>query len=154
LSAVDGSQAPDGQDVVQLYSPAPVEPAGGWDKWRGEAERRLEDKAEEVAPDFRRLQIGTFVETAQDLAVRTGAENGCIYHIDNLPTRIGPIRPAAGAGGYRTAVQGLYIGSASCHPGGGVSGLPGKHCAAVVLADLNGDRPGRLARARKALRAR
>jgi phytoene dehydrogenase-like protein len=154
LSAVDGSQAPDSQDVVQLYSPAPVEPVGGWDKWRGEAERRLEDKVEEVAPDFRRLQIGTFVETAQDLAVRTGAENGCIYHIDNLPTRIGPIRPAAGAGGYRTAVQGLYIGSASCHPGGGVSGLPGKHCAAVVLADLNGGRPGRLARARKALRAR
>jgi phytoene dehydrogenase-like protein len=154
LSAVDGSQAPDGQDVVQLYSPAPVEPVGGWDKWRGEAERRLEDKVEEATPDFRRLQIGTFVETAQDLAARTGAENGCIYHIDNLPTRIGPIRPAAGAGGYRTAVHGLYIGSASCHPGGGVSGLPGKHCASVVLADLNEGGHGRWTRARKALGTR
>lgn len=153
LSAVDGSQAPDGQDVVQLYSPAPVEPVGGWDKWRGEAEHRLEDKVEEATPDFRRLQIGTFVETAQDLAARTGAENGCIYHIDNLPTRIGPIRPATGAGGYRTAVHGLYIGSASCHPGGGVSGLPGKHCASVVLADLDEGRHGRWTRARKALGA-
>lgn len=136
LSAVDPSQAPEGQDVVQLYSPAPVEPVGGWDKWRGEAERRLEEKVAEAAPDFKRLQIGTFVETAQDLAARTGAENGCIYHIDNLPTRIGPIRPAAGAGGYRTVIDGLYLGSASCHPGGGVSGLPGKHCADVVLADM------------------
>ena len=154
LSAVDASQAPEGQDVVQLYSPAPVDPVGGWDKWRGEAERRLEDKVEQAAPDFRRLQIGAFVETAQDLAARTGAENGCIYHIDNLPTRIGPIRPAAGAGGYRTAVPGLYIGSASCHPGGGVSGLPGKHCAAVVLGDLNGAKSGRWTRALKALRTR
>lgn len=136
LSAVDESQAPEGQDVVQLYSPAPVEPSGGWDKWRGEAERRLVDKVVEATPDFRSLEIGAFVETSEDLAARTGAENGCIYHIDNLPTRIGPIRPAVGAGGYRTAVEGLYLGSASCHPGGGVSGLPGKHCAAVVLADI------------------
>ena len=52
------------------YSPAPVDPVGGWDKWRGEAERRLEDKVTEAAPEFKRLQIGTFVETAQDLAAR------------------------------------------------------------------------------------
>ncbi|BBY62678.1 phytoene desaturase family protein [Mycolicibacterium helvum] len=136
LSAIDQSQAPAGQDVVQLYGPAPVDPVGGWDKWRGEAERRLVDKVEQFAPEFSAMTIGTFVETAQDLAVRTGAENGCIYHIDNAPTRLGPMRPAAGAGGYRTAIDGLYLGSASTHPGGGVSGLPGKHCAAAVLKDI------------------
>lgn len=152
LSAVDPSQAPEGQDVVQLYSPAPVNPAGGWDKWRGEAERRLEDKVAGAVPNFKDLEIGTFVETAQDLAARTGAENGCIYHIDNLPTRIGPIRPAAGAGGYRTAVDGFYLGSASCHPGGGVSGLPGKHCAAVVLADIDDSGRSALGRIGKAMR--
>jgi phytoene dehydrogenase-like protein len=140
LSAIDESQAPPGQDVVQLYGPAPVRPDGGWDKWRGEAERRLLDKVSQAAPDFVDLQIGNYVETAEDIAHRTGAENGCIYHIDNLPTRIGPLRPAAGAGGYRTAIPDLYLGSASCHPGGGVSGLPGKHCAAAVLDDLRGGR--------------
>ena len=149
LSAIDESQAPPGQDVVQLYSPAPVCPAGGWDKWRGEAEKRLLDKVSEAAPDFTRLQIGSFIETAEDLAERTGAQNGCIYHIDNLPTRLGPLRPAAGAGGYRTSIPGLYLGSASCHPGGGVSGLPAKHCAAQVLDDLRVGRTG-LGRRRKA----
>ena len=108
------------------------------------------DKVSEAAPDFVSLQIGNFVETAEDLADRTGAENGCIYHIDNLPTRIGPLRPAAGAGGYRTAVPDLYLGSASCHPGGGVSGLPGKHCATAVLDDLRGGR-GFLSRIRTSL---
>ncbi|OPX11950.1 hypothetical protein B1790_05735 [Mycobacterium sp. AT1] len=151
LSAIDESQAPAGQDVVQLYGPAPVRPDGGWDKWRGEAERRLLEKVSQAAPDFIDLQIGTYVETAEDLATRTGAENGCIYHIDNLPTRIGPLRPAAGAGGYRTAVPDLYLGSASCHPGGGVSGLPGKHCATAVLDDLRGGR-GIAGRLRAALR--
>jgi phytoene dehydrogenase-like protein len=150
LSAIDESQAPPGQDVVQLYSPAPVRPVGGWDKWRAEAEQRLLDKVSQAAPDFVGLQIGSFIETAEDLADRTGAENGCIYHIDNLPTRIGPLRPAAGAGGYRTAVPGLYLGSASCHPGGGVSGLPGKHCADEVLDDVHGHR-GMLARLRGTL---
>jgi len=115
-----------------------------------EAERRLLDKVSEAAPDFVSLQIGNFVETAEDLADRTGAENGCIYHIDNLPTRIGPLRPAAGAGGYRTPVPDLYLGSASCHPGGGVSGLPGKHCATAVLDDLRGGR-GFLSRIRTSL---
>jgi phytoene dehydrogenase-like protein len=138
LSAVDESQAPPGQDVVQLYSPAPVRPAGGWDKWRAQAEQRLLMQVGAISPDFISLQIGSYIETAEDLAERTGAENGCIYHIDNVPTRIGPLRPAAGAGGYRTALPGLYLGSASCHPGGGVSGLPGKHCATEVLGDLLG----------------
>ncbi|MGE2713036.1 phytoene desaturase family protein [Mycolicibacterium litorale] len=142
LSAIDPSQAPAGQDVVQLYSPAPVRPADGWDKWRDEAERRLLDQVSTISPDFASLQIGSYIETAEDIAARTGAENGCIYHIDNLPTRIGPLRPAAGAGGYRTAVPGLYLGSASCHPGGGVSGLPGKHCASQVLRDLNAGKRG------------
>jgi len=93
----------------------------------------LDDLGDPAAySDFTRLQIGSFIETAEDLAERTGAQNGCIYHIDNLPTRLGPLRPAAGAGGYRTSIPGLYLGSpaASC---GGVSGLPAKHCAAQVL---------------------
>lgn len=137
FTAVDPTQAPDGQDVLQLYGPAPVAPHGGWDKWRQEAQQRLIDRAEDAYPNLSALEIGRYVETSQDVAARTSAVNGCIYHIDNAPTRIGPMRPAVGASGYRTAVENLYIGSASCHPGGGVSGLPGKHCATQVLADIN-----------------
>jgi phytoene dehydrogenase-like protein len=140
LSAIDPSQAPRGQDVVQVYGPAPVSPHGGWEQWRAEAVGRLEKRVGAAAPDFGALTIGTFVETAQDLTERTGAENGCIYHIDNVPTRMGPLRPALGAGDYRTPMKGLYLASASCHPGGGVSGLPGKHCAETILRDMAGGR--------------
>ena len=154
FTAVDPTQAPQGQDVLQLYGPGPVMPHGGWDKWRQEAEQRLVHRAEAVYPDFSTLEIGRYVETSQDVAARTSATNGCIYHIDNAPTRIGPMRPAVGASGYRTAIDNLYIGSASCHPGGGVSGLPGKHCAAEVLADHTPDSGlrGLLRRGRRARR--
>jgi phytoene dehydrogenase-like protein len=92
--------------------------------------------AQEAAPGLESLEIGRYVETSEDLAERTGAINGCIYHVDHVPTRMGPLRPAVGAGGYRTPLAGLYLGSAGCHPGGGVSGLPGKLCAETVLKDV------------------
>jgi phytoene dehydrogenase-like protein len=101
----------------------------------------------------RQIEVGRHVETPADLEQRTGAVNGCIYHVDHLPTRMGPLRPALGAGGHRTPLPGLYLGSAGSHPGGGVSGLPGKLCAAAVLADARGrgrgKRPGVLTNTRR-----
>jgi phytoene dehydrogenase-like protein len=135
LSAVDPSQAPAGQDVAQLYAPAPVQARGGWPARRAVAADRLVAEVGAVTPAIGELEIGRFVEAPPDLAARTGAVNGCIYHVDHVPTRLGPLRPAIGAGGYRTPLAGLYLGSAGCHPGGGVSGLPGRQCARTVLSD-------------------
>jgi phytoene dehydrogenase-like protein len=139
LSAIDGSQAPEGQDVAQLYAPAPVRspenPSLG--------PERLFGAVSAFAPSLPGLDIGRFVESPTDLEARTGARSGCIYHVDHLPTRMGPLRPALGAAGYRTPLPGLYLGSAGCHPGGGVSGLPGKLSAAAVLADQRSSKGAR-----------
>ena len=136
LSAVDPTQAPDGQDVLQAYCPAPVVPHGGWAAARETASERLLDRVATALPGVGELELGRFVESPEDLTARTGTVNGCLYHVDHLPTRMGPLRPALGAGGYRTAVKGLYLSGAGTHPSGGVSGLPGKHAAAALLKDL------------------
>jgi phytoene dehydrogenase-like protein len=136
FTAIDPSQAPAGQDVVQLYAPAPVAPSGGWEAHRERAADRVVETVATVAPGLSTLELGRYVETPADLAALTGATNGCIYHVDHLPTRLGPLRPAVGAGGYRAPLAGLYLGSAGSHPGGGVSGLPGKLCAATLLKDM------------------
>ena len=47
----------------------------------------------------------------------------------------------AGWPDYRTSVPGLYVTGATVHPGGSVSGRPGRNAARVVLADLGID-PG------------
>jgi phytoene dehydrogenase-like protein len=45
------------------------------------------------------------------------------------------LRPVPGWFRYATPVKGLYLCSASAHPGGGVHGMVGRNCARRVLAD-------------------
>ena len=46
------------------------------------------------------------------------------------------LRPIPGFGAHRMPVRQLYLCGSGSHPGGYVSGLPGRNCATVVLRDL------------------
>ena len=46
-------------------------------------------------------------------------------------------RPLPACAGYRTPLHGLYLCGSGCHPGGGVSGVPGYNAARTVVRDLN-----------------
>ena len=51
-------------------------------------------------------------------------------------------RPLLGQGNYRGALPGLYLCGSGTHPGGGVTGLPGRNAAREILKDLRrGPRP-------------
>jgi phytoene dehydrogenase-like protein len=50
-------------------------------------------------------------------------------------------RPVPGLGRAETPVEGLFLGSSSAHPGGGVHGGPGANAALSALAAA---RPARL----------
>ena len=45
------------------------------------------------------------------------------------------LRPIPGATQYRTHLDGLYMCGAGTHPGGGLTGIPGKNAAQVILED-------------------
>jgi phytoene dehydrogenase-like protein len=45
-------------------------------------------------------------------------------------------RPLLGYARHRMPVDGLYLGGAGAHPGGGVTGLPGRAAARAVVRDL------------------
>ena len=49
-------------------------------------------------------------------------------------------RPTPAIGGYRTAIDGLYLCGAGTHPGGAVTGAPGRNAAHAVLEDRSGSR--------------
>jgi phytoene dehydrogenase-like protein len=159
FNAIDPSQAPEGQDVIDLYSPmVPGVPQGGWDLRREEAAERLVRGAVSVLGERAgALELGRWIETPADRARRVGTRNGCIYHIDFLPTRVGPLRPALGLGTYRTPVPGLYLSGVGTHPPAGVSGLNGTRTAETVLRDLgrggSGGGAGRRVREVVAVRA-
>jgi len=132
-TAVDPSQAPDGQDVVYIYPIAtPVEPEAGWDAIRANTAQQMIDFTAEYMDGLKEFEIGRRIEASPDLADRLRVHRGCVVHIDTCTTRTGLMRPAAGVGSDKLPVDGFYLGGAGIHPGGGVNGLPGRITAARV----------------------
>jgi phytoene dehydrogenase-like protein len=132
-SATDPSQAPAGQDIVYLYPPAmPVAPRDGWDAIRDTAVLRTIAHASQYIAGLDTMEIGRRVETSADLATRLNVLNGCVLHLDTSIFRSSTLRPAAGLGRETLPVAGLYFGGAGIHPGGGVTGMPGKIAAGRV----------------------
>jgi phytoene dehydrogenase-like protein len=46
------------------------------------------------------------------------------------------LRPAPGYAQYRTPIQGYYQCGSATHPGGGITGAPGRLAAMEILRDL------------------
>ena len=138
-TAADPSQAPEGQDTVYLW--ADSVPAGALE------DPLVKDKAAaaflaEVAECYEgidKYEIGRVVENTADLEARTNAFDGNWTHVDLRPTRMGPLRPALGFGGFKTPVKGLFLSGAGTHPTPAVSGIPGQLAARAVLRDLRGN---------------
>jgi phytoene dehydrogenase-like protein len=129
-SGVDPTQAPDGQESLYIYSlAAPVHPPAGWDVLRAPAVDSILAKLGKYIGPLDDAEIGRLVETPEDLGARLRVRNGCVTHIDMGLMRSGPLRPAIGLGGGKTPLAGLVLGGSGMHPGGGVTGLPGRTAA-------------------------
>ena len=71
-----------------------------------------------------------------------GLVGGDIFHGSLGPDQLFSARPLLGQGNYRGALPGLYLCGSGTHPGGGVTGLPGRNAAREILRDLRrGPRP-------------
>jgi phytoene dehydrogenase-like protein len=71
------------------------------------------------------------VLAAPDLEARFGLRGGHIFHGELLPGQIYEQRFAT-----RTPVPNLDLCGSGAHPGGCVSGFPGKRAAAAILQDF------------------
>jgi phytoene dehydrogenase-like protein len=132
----DPTQAPDGQDTLWLYAhPMPLRPTAPWESLRERAGAVAVDRAAEFIDGIDRYEIGRHVDTPPDMAARFHATEGCLWHVDLSLFRLGPLRPARGLSGYRTPVEGFYLGSGGSHPLPGMSGLPGRLASAQIQRD-------------------
>ena len=150
-SAADPSLAPAGQDTLYVWAGwTPHAPHESWDTLADRAATELVAHAAAFYDGVEALEIGRHVEAWPQLTARTRVPDGNILHVDGTLLRQGPLRPAAGFGGYRTPVPGLFLTGAGTHPGGSVSGIPGQLAAREVARDLEaGALPARAARARE-----
>jgi phytoene dehydrogenase-like protein len=136
-STVDGSLAPPGAHVASLFCQhfAPQLPGRHWHDARDSAAQLIIDTVDQYAPNFRRSILGISALSPQDLEDRFGLPSGDIFHGALGLDQLWAARPLLGHGDYRTGVPGLYLCGAGAHPGGGVSGIPGRNCAHLVLGE-------------------
>lgn len=138
-STVDPSRAPAGGHTlwVETHVPSVPKASGGWGPET--RDRFLEvvlDRLELHAPGLQSLIAGTAVRTPLDLeAENPNLVGGDLGAGSTALDQQLIFRPVPGWFRHATPVPGLYLCSASAHPGGGVHGMVGRNCAHRVLAD-------------------
>ncbi|MGB3694032.1 MAG: NAD(P)/FAD-dependent oxidoreductase, partial [Spirulinaceae cyanobacterium] len=58
---------------------------------------------------------------------------GNYYHMDMTIDQMVFLRPLPEIANYKTPIEGLFLTGAGTHPGGAISGMPGRNCARVFL---------------------
>lgn len=136
-TSVDRTLAPDGHHIVQMFVQyAPYKLAeGGWDARKDAFAQRCIDTVNRYAPNFAASVLHRQVLSPLDLERRFGLTGGNIFHGAMPLHQLFGFRPVPGWSDYRTPLQGLYLCGAGAHPGGGVSGAPGRNAARVMLSD-------------------
>jgi phytoene dehydrogenase-like protein len=130
----DASLAPSGHHVMSaVVQYAPRDVTGGWDAMRDRFREVILDLLEEHAPGLRALIVSAELLTPLDLEREFRMFGGHWHHGELTLDQFLMLRPVPGAAQYATPVQGLYLCSAGCHPGGGVMGSAGYNAARVVL---------------------
>ncbi len=138
-STVDETLAPAGHHVASLFCQhvAPVLPGRDWAAAKDEVADLMIETVTRFAPNFRAAVIGRMALSPADLEERFGLIGGDIMHGAMRLDQLWASRPVLGHGAYAGPIPGLYLCGAGTHPGGGVSGLPGRNAARRILADRN-----------------
>lgn len=138
-STLDDSLAPEGGHVASLFCQqfAPELPDGrSWDDAREEAADLVIDTVNQYAPNFRASVIARQIHSPLDLERKFGLTGGDIFHGRLSLDQMFSSRPALGAADYRMPVKGLYLCGSGAHPGGGVTGAPGRNAAREIIRDF------------------
>ncbi|HVE47577.1 MAG TPA: NAD(P)/FAD-dependent oxidoreductase [Acidimicrobiales bacterium] len=143
----DPTRQPDGKATAWAYTHVPRHVRGDagddaitgcWDERETVAiADRMEKEVERLAPGFKSLIRGRHIFSplgleAANANLARGATNGGTAQLHQQLV----FRPSPGLGRPETPVAGLFLGSSSAHPGGGVHGACGANAAkAAIWAD-------------------
>jgi phytoene dehydrogenase-like protein len=135
-SLVDPGLAPPGRHVASLFCQqfAPHLPDGrSWDEERDAAAATVIETVTRYAPNFARAIIAMQIHSPFDLERKFGLIDGDIMHGHLSLDQLWSARPILGYADYRAPVRNLFMCGAGTHPGGGVTGLPGRNAAREIL---------------------
>lgn len=142
-SMTDPTRQPDGAETLWAYTHVPqrrladatgeIDPAHD-PAWQEAFADRMTAEIERLAPGFTTLIRGRHVAgpdalEAHDANLVGSAIAGGTSQMHQMLL----FRPVPGLGRPETPIDGLYLGSASAHPGGAVHGSPGANAARAAL---------------------
>ena len=134
-SISDESLAPAGNHVMSaIVQYAPYDLRNGWND---AAKRAFFDSVitaiEKYAPDIDQRIIAAELLTPIDIENELGITGGHWHHGELVLDQFLFVRPVSGAAQDAMPLDGLFLCGAGTHPGGGVSGAPGRNAARHIL---------------------
>jgi phytoene dehydrogenase-like protein len=143
-TVADPSRAPAGRHTVKVLGVQPYDPHGAAEHW----EQLREEIAAVHLAHLRRAAPNLVDETILDELIVAPPDlersnphmwHGTFHGGDRSLAHSGALRPAPGWAQHRMPIAGLYQTGGTTHPGGSVTGGPGRNAATVMLTDLGHD---------------
>ena len=134
-SVMDASLAPDGYHIASAYGfyfPCDAHKSVRG-KLRDQMGAMIIDHISLHMPDFRELIVDQAIFSSDHFATMHGVTNGDWTHGLLHPEQMIGERCLVEGTGHVTPIDNLFLCGASCHPGPGVTFLPGYNCAHEVM---------------------
>ena len=130
----NSSLAPDGHHVMSInVAFVPYALDGGWEEQKTTLAYKIISRLGEYSPNLKSLVIDHEFLTPRDIEQTYGAVQGHWHHGELTIHQSFMMRPLHGAAQYDTPIDRLFLCSAGCHPGGGLTGRPGRLAARRIL---------------------
>ena len=134
-SMIDPGMAPPGKHVMSCfvqYAPYRLK-NGGWHQSREALGDKVVETLSQYFPKIKEIILHRQVVTPLDIEEMTGLSQGNIFQGELSLSQLFFLRPAAGLAQYKTPIQGYYQCGSGSHPGGGITGAPGRLAALEIL---------------------
>ena len=138
-SVIDPDMAPPGKHVMSCfvqYAPYRLKDGEWTDDHRQAFGDAVVDVLAEYIPNIHDIILHRQVLVPADIERIVGIPGGNIFHGELTIDQLFSLRPALGYARYRTPLNGYYQCGFSTHPGGGISGAPGRLAALQILKDI------------------
>lgn len=135
-TVMDSSLAPEGSHIASAYGfYFPCESLKSErGKLRDQMGEMIIDHITTHMPDFRSLIEDKAIFSSDHFASMHGVTNGDWTHGCRHPDQMIGERCLIEGTGHTTTIENLFLCGASCHPGPGVTFLPGYNCAHEIMA--------------------
>jgi phytoene dehydrogenase-like protein len=141
-SVSDLTRAPEGMHTIRILGREPWNlKEGGPQRW-DEIKEKVADAhlraVRRLAPNLTDDKIlARFITNPLDLErLNPHSYHGCCHGGTDGPAQAAALRPVPGWAQHRMPISGLYQTGGTTHPGGGVTGGPGRNAAWVMLKDF------------------